>query len=324
MAVPGTLLYLSSADIDALGMTAHNTATLIQEVYGALAAGRAGSTPKNGFRVTPSTFFHSMPARYDAKGVIGIKWIGTADNTATGLPHINAMIVVNDIETAVVRAVMDGTQITAIRPAAVSLAAARYLARKDSRRMGFIACGVQASAHLEAFAKEFPIRELRCYSRRLATAETFAARAREQGFDAKAVSDPREAVEGQDIVVSSAPRASFPEPFLNADWLSPGSFMSGVDLARSWRSDNLRQLDVIATDHREQSLLEAAQPGVLPWQGGFDADLAELASGAHPGRRSPDQRTFLIHPGVGIGDLALAAYALEQAEARGLGTRLPR
>ena len=324
MGTTGTLLYLSSADIDALGLTAHGTATFIQEAYRALGAGQAGSTPKNGLRITPSTFFHSMPARYDAKGLVGIKWIGTADNTATGLPHINAMIVVNDIETAVVRAVMDGTQITAIRPAAVSLAAARYLARKDSRRMGFIACGVQAAAHLEAFAKEFPIRELRCYSRRLPTAEAFAARARDLGFDARAVADPRDAVEGQDIVISSAPRASFPEPFLDADWLPPGSFMSGVDLARSWRSDNLRQLDIIATDHREQSLLEAAQPGVLPWQGGFDADLAELASGAHPGRTSAAQRTFLIHPGVGLGDLAIAAHALERAEASGLGTRLPR
>ena len=71
-----------------------------------------------------------MPARYDDAGVIGTKWIGTALNAAKGLPHINAMIVINDIETAVVQGVMDGTVITAVRPAAVSLTAARRLARQ--------------------------------------------------------------------------------------------------------------------------------------------------------------------------------------------------
>lgn len=324
MATTGSFHYLSSADIDALALTSANVADAVEEGFRALGSGAAGSVPKIGFSVTPSTFFHAMPARYDAKGAVGIKWIGTADNEALGLPHINAMIVLSDIRTAVLTAVMDGTQITAIRPAAVSLVAARRLARKDSARIGFVACGVQAMSHLEAFAAEFPIREAACYSRRIATAEAFAAKLRARGLAARAVADPREAVEGQDIVVSSAPRASFPAPFLDPAWLSPGAFVTGVDLARSWICADLRKMDIIATDNREQSLREAAQPGVLPWPGAFDADLSELAAGTHPGRTSDAQRTFFIHPGVGIGDIAIATLALERAKARGLGTTLAR
>ena len=64
------------AALAALGNTAHGPETLIQAAYGALGAGQAGNTPTHGFRITPSTFFHSMPARYDAKGLVGIKWIG--------------------------------------------------------------------------------------------------------------------------------------------------------------------------------------------------------------------------------------------------------
>lgn len=71
----------------------------------------------------------------------------------------------SDAKTAVFKAVLDGKQITALRPAAVSLVAAGYLARADSRRIAFIACGTQAMAHLKAFTKAFPLREVTCYSR---------------------------------------------------------------------------------------------------------------------------------------------------------------
>lgn len=324
MSTRGTFLYLSGENIATLGLTASSVEKAVSDAYRALGEGNAASVPKTGFSCTPSTFFHAMPARYDSKGTIGIKWIGTADNSSTGLPHINAMIVLSDVRTAVIQAVMDGTQITAIRPAAVSLAAARHLARKESTRISFIACGVQAASHLLAFAGAFPIREVTCYSRRRESAERFAAQVRERGLTAHATTKPRDAVENQDIVVSSAPRASFPAPFLDPAWLSPGAFVSGVDLGRSWRCGDLRRMDLIATDNRVQSLAEASQPGVLPWHGEWDADLAELESGAHPGRTRPDQRAFFIHPGLGLGDVAIAALALELAKERGIGTELAR
>jgi alanine dehydrogenase len=324
MATRGSFRYLSSTDIEALDLRARDVADAIEAAFRDLGTGRAASVPKTGFRISPSNFFHAMPARYDAKGTVGIKWIGTADNAATGLPHISSMIVLSDIRTAMVQAVMDGTTITSIRPAAVSLVGARHLARRDSRRLGFVACGVQAMAHLEAFAAEFPIREVTCYSRRATTAEAFAKDVRARGFAAVVVTNPREAIEGQDIVVSSAPRASFSEPFLDPAWISPGTFVSGVDLARSWKSETIRDLDLVATDHREQSLAESRQPGVLPYQGNYDADLVELAAGSHAGRTTPAQRAILIHPGLGLGDIAIAALVLERAAVQGLGRMLPR
>ena len=324
MTALGECLYLSSADIGRLGLDFPHAEKALAAAYRALGEGRAGLVPKIGFNVTPSTFFHAMPARVDDSGVLGIKWIGTADNSATGLPHISSIIVLSDLETAVIRAIMDGTQITAIRPAVVSLVGARHLARKDSQRMSFIACGVQAMSHLKAFMTAFPLRTVTCYSRRLESAERFAASVRDLGLEATAVEDPREAVENQDIVVSSAPRASFASPFLDPAWLSPGSFVSGVDLGRSWHHERIRDLDLVATDNREQSKNEASQRGVLPWQGEWDADLAELESGSRPGRANDTQRAFFIHPGVGLGDVALAALAMQMAKRQGIGTMLPR
>ena len=49
-----------------LALTAAGTATAVEEAYRAR-QGRRRSVPKSGFDVTASTFFHAMPARYDAK-----------------------------------------------------------------------------------------------------------------------------------------------------------------------------------------------------------------------------------------------------------------
>lgn len=323
MAYDGTFLYLSGADVERLALTTKETADAVEEAYTALANGGARSVPKSGFDVTASTFFHAMPARYDSKGIVGTKWIGTSLNESVGLPHINAIIVLNDIETAIVRSVMDGTFITAIRPAAVSLVAARKLARKGSSRISFYPCGVQARAHLDAFMREFPIREVTCFSRRIETAQAFAGYARALGLKAKVVTDAREAVEGQDIVVSSAPRAADLVRVLDPAWLSPGSFVTGVDLARAWQCQDLRLLDLLATDNHLQSR-EAAAVGTIAWVGEYDADLSELASGRHPGRTSDMQRAFFLHPGLGLGDIAIASLACERARQLGIGMRLAR
>ena len=316
-------LYLSRADIVSLALTPSDVETAVEAAFRGLADGSAQCVPKLGIDPAPGTFFHAMPARVDAARTVGMKWVGVANNAGRGLPHINAILVLNDLETAVIKAVMEADTITGMRPAAVSLIAARRLARADSRRIGFIACGLQARTHMEAFAAAFPLKHATCYSRNAATAETFATELRAKGFDARATTDPRAAIEGQDIVVTSIPRSPGLKPYLNPAWISPGAYVAAPDLARCWHGKDLRKLDVLATDDRKQSHAAAAS-GHLPWSGDFDADLCELLTGRHVGRKTPSERTFFVHPGLGLGDIAVAAMALERALKQGIGTQLPR
>lgn len=318
-------LYLARADVRALMPAPRELEAVVEAAFRGLADGSAQVVQKNGMDPAPGTFFHAMPAR-PGPAVAGMKWVGVANNAARGhpeLPHINALIVLNDLASAGIFAVMDGDAITALRPAAVSMVAARRLARADSRRMGFVACGTQARAHFDAFAAAFPIEQVRCYSRRLESAQTFAKELSARGVQAQAVADPRAAVEGMDIVVSSMPRSPGLKPYLDPDWLSPGSFVSAPDLARGWICSDLRKLDLLATDDIKQSA-EAMASGHIPWTGSFDCELAELVTGTHPGRKKPEQKTFFIHPGLGLGDIAIASLILERARAKGVGTLLPR
>lgn len=55
---------------------------------------------------------------------------------------------------------MDGEVITAMRTAAVSAIATKYLAEKYDV-LAVLGSGVQATAHTEAFCKMFPIKKVR-------------------------------------------------------------------------------------------------------------------------------------------------------------------
>jgi alanine dehydrogenase len=316
------LLYLSRADVLALEIDPDAVRVALEGLLARKAAGGVRNAPKLSLLPGAGRLFQAMIAVADDPPLAATKVVGLApDNRACGLPHISALIVLADVESGVPMALMDASWITAVRTAAMTSVAARRLARPDATRIGFVACGAQARSHLAALRALFPLREVRAYSRQPDTARSFAAEARALGLEAEAVNDPRDAIVGLDILVTSVPAAPGLEPFLNPDWLAPGSFASLVDLGRSWRRpEALGRLDLRAVDDHEQT---AQAGGKLAYHGPFDADLTELAARRKPGRRTPEQRAMFISQGLAAADLAVAALVYDRARARGRGARLP-
>jgi len=67
-------------------------------------------------------------------------------------------------ETGELQAVLDGRYLTEARTAAVSAVSARWLARKDSKRLAIIGSGVQAHSHLEALKHVFEFERVTVWS----------------------------------------------------------------------------------------------------------------------------------------------------------------
>jgi ornithine cyclodeaminase/alanine dehydrogenase len=159
---------------------------------------------------------------------------------------------------------------------------------------------------------------VRAYSRRLSTARSFAEEASAEGLAAKAVAEPRQALEGADIVITTTPAMPRTAPFLDAAWLGPGSFAAMVDLGPSWITETLRGLARVVTDDIDQAGTER-----LNYPKPYDGEVAQLVSGSLEGRQSPEERTAIVFAGVGLADVAVAAAVYERASERRLGTVLP-
>ena len=307
-------LYLSSADVEACGLGLDAVEAVVEAMFVAKAAGRAVMQPKLGLLASNGTLFLASAGVLDTPPYGGVKWLGVADNDQRNLPHIAGLILLNDVETGMPVAAMDARWITGVRTAAITAVAARRLARADAASIGFVACGVQARAHLAALRRSFSITRVGAYSRRLATAEAFADEARSQGLEAEAVDAPRAAIENMDIVVTTTPVVPRTAPFLDAGWLSPGSFAAMVDLGRSWHAESLTGLDRVVTD-------DIAQAGAenLAYPKPYDGEVADLVSGEMPARLTDQERTGLVFAGLGLADVAVAAAVYERAVARRIG-----
>ena len=317
------LLYLSEAEVAGASIPLDRLREVVAEAFAAQARGTARAASKSVLTLGSGHVFQAKPAVLQASGYAGMKWFGLVPAAQTTGPTICSLIILSDVKSGAPLAVMGGNWITATRTGAMTAIAAQSLARADSETIGFVGCGVQAYSHLDAMRLVLPrLRSVVACSRTLASAEKFAAVARALGLEARTTTTPREAVEGLDVVITTVPEGAPTLEFLDTAWLAPGAFAAAVDLGRSWDRTTLRGVDILATDEHEQTKALAAM-GRMNFGGPYEADLADLTTGAKPGRTSAQQRAMFIYSGHALADLAAAQVVYETALQRGLGVRLP-
>jgi ornithine cyclodeaminase/alanine dehydrogenase-like protein (mu-crystallin family) len=318
-----TLLYLSEEDIARAAIPLGRLRDIVAGAFASKARGTALAAPKSVMNIGPGHVFQAKPAVLREANLAGMKWFGLVPSAQTSGPSISSVIVLSDVTTGGTLAVMGGNWITATRTAAMSAIAAQSLARTDCVSIGFIGCGVQAHSHLDALRLVLPkLSRVTAYSRTEASAARLTHAASALGMTASTTREPRTAVEGMDVVVTSVPEAASELEFLDTAWLAPGAFVSAVDLGRSWKRGTLRDADILVTDEHEQTRVLAAM-GRMSFAGPYDADLADLTTGAGMRRTSAVQRTMFIFSGHALADLAAAQFVYETARDRALGVNLP-
>jgi ornithine cyclodeaminase/alanine dehydrogenase-like protein (mu-crystallin family) len=148
--------------------------------------GAAELPPKIAIHPRPeASFVHAMPSHLrgdtPAGDLVGMKWVaGYATNTARGLPGIHATVVVNDPQTGIPTAILDGGPITAERTAAVSGVGLRHFgpAAGGAVDIAMIGAGVQGRSHLPVFAGLLPGARIRIFDRSPERAAALASVAR--------------------------------------------------------------------------------------------------------------------------------------------------
>ena len=250
----GEFLYLSRKTVEALAIPMAAIIENLEQMFREKGEGRVEMPPKPGIHTRPNDFTHAMPAYIPLLGASGVKWVsGYPENQKKGLPYISGLLILNDPDTGVPVAVMDCTWITAVRTGGATAIAAKHLARKDSTRVGIVACGVQGRSNLEALAGLYKLQEAKAYDIVPKIAQRFAKEMQEKtGVDVIPVESAREAVQEMDIVVTSGPILRDPAPAIGPGWLAKGAFACPLDFDSYWQGDALAQADKLATDDISQ------------------------------------------------------------------------
>ncbi|HEX9077713.1 MAG TPA: hypothetical protein VF932_18150, partial [Anaerolineae bacterium] len=134
--------------------------------------------------------------------------------------------------------------------------------------------------------------------------------------------EPRQAVEGMDVVVTAGPILHKPHATIKAGWWKPGTFASLVDFDSFWEGAAMKEASKFCTDDIPQ-LEHYRSIGYFQDIPPIHASLGELVAGKKPGRQSPQERTIACNLGLALDDMAVAPIVYRRAKERGIGTWLP-
>ncbi len=317
------ILYLSRTDVESVDLGMADIIDALDNMFKEKGEGRVEMPPKPGIHTRPDAFIHAMPAYIPSLEAAGMKWVsGYPENQKKGLPYITGLLILNDAETGIPTSVMDCTWITAMRTGAATGVAAKYLARKESSKVGIIACGVQGRSNLEALSCLYNLKTVKAYDLYPEVANRFASEMGEKlQLEIEVVDDPKKAVVGLDIVVTNGPVLKNPKPIIEPDWLAEGAFASPVDLDAYWQGGALHQADKLATDDITQ-MNYFRKIGYFQNTPTAYADLGEIVAGKKPGRQSDRERTICINVGLALDDVATAILIYKKAIDKGIGIEL--
>ena len=314
------MIYLSQHCLESLEIDTEEMIARLESLIRSQRDGSVQAAPKAALTTDDGRYLMATLSTSDDPPLMAVKGvIVNQKNTEKGLAAINGAIMLLNSETGIPVAYIDGNWITAVRTAAASLLAAKYLANSDSEIMAFIGTGVQARSHLKLFTDRYPIKEIRALGRGAKNRDALCQIASASGLEAIPCVDPRSAVDGADLIVSSLPITSTVEPFIDAAWLKPGVFVSSTDLAIPWQDETMGKFDQIIIDDLSQ---EAAMPKPMVDINLVGGDISGLVDGTATGRVNKAQRTAFVFRAVALGDLALSSLAYQKALANGKGVEI--
>ncbi|MGV8570439.1 MAG: ornithine cyclodeaminase [Pseudomonas asiatica] len=272
-------------------------------------------------------------ANHSADGVIELMPISDASryafkyvnghpkNTRHGLLTVMAFGALASVDTGAPLLLSEMTLTTAIRTAATSALAARYLAREDSRSMALIGNGSQSEFQAIAFNSLLGIDEIRLYDiDPAASAKLVANLANRPGLKLSIATSVAEAVRGADIVTTvTADKAC--ATILTPEMIEPGMHLNAVGGDCPGKTELHRAIVErarVIVEYEPQSRVEG-EIQQMP----ADSPVTEfwrVVAGEAKGRERTEQVTLFDSVGFALEDYSALRYVLDTAQALGIGT----
>jgi ornithine cyclodeaminase len=249
----------------------------------------------------------------------GFKYVnGHPKNTREGRQTVTAFGVLADVGSGYPMLLTEMTFLTALRTAAMSAVAARYLAPEGADTMAVIGNGAQSEFQALAFKAILNIRKLRLYDIDPLASRRCARNLAGMGFDATICTSAQEAVEGAHIITTATADKQ------NATILSDNMVGAGVHInavggdcpgKTELHRDILLRSDIFV-EYPEQTRIEGEIQQLAADH--LVTELWQVIAGQADGRRSGQQITLFDSVGFAIEDFSALRYVRDQLEATGL------
>lgn len=284
------------------------------------AALRGSVDPENDsprlFSDAPGGEFLIMPTRGEPYS--GVKVLTIApDNPARGLEKIQGVYVLFDTDTLAPAAVLDGTELTAIRTPAVTLTAVKHLAAAgeaagvpvaSSPLVVVFGAGVQAAGHIRAALAVYPDARFRVIGKRAERVAQLIERMGAEGIAVEPGSIETD-VPAADVIlcVTSSPTPLFDGALVADNAIVAAVGQHGLD-AREVDSTLVLRSDVVVegreSSWRESGNLAGARP-IDEWRSLAPRNIKELVNGEFA--RTPGRPALYTGVGMAWEDVVIAA-----------------
>jgi ornithine cyclodeaminase len=253
------------------------------------------------------------------KATYGFKYVnGHPKNMRDGLQTVTAFGVLADVASGYPLLLTEMTILTALRTAATSALAAKYLAPKGAKAMALIGNGAQAEFQAVAFKALIGIDRLRLYDIDATASEKCVRNLGRFGFDITVCRSAEEAVEGAQIVTTVTADKQ------NATILSDNMVGAGVHInavggdcpGKTELHAGILKRAGIFVEYTPQTRIEG-EIQQLPADHPV-TELWQVITGMAEGRRDARQITLFDSVGFAIEDFSALRYVNAQLRATGL------
>lgn len=313
-------LYLSSGDVAALA-TPEVAMRAAWAAVGSEESGDAVLPPRLDVDL-PRGFLRVMPAALGS--VMGVKVMTLVRGVGN-----RYLLLLYAQEQGELVAVLDASEITRLRTAAITVVAGQLLCPDGTDHLALIGSGFEAEGHLRAFASTWPIKTVRVFSPSTERREAFARRlCQELSLEIEPVASTAAAVDGATVAVIATKSQV---PVIAGSAFGPGTTVLSIGSTRP----DLRELDratfarasVVLVDSPEQVQRESGDVIEAIASGALGPDhLVAMCEAGNGALRLPGgtERDLLVFKSVGtaLQDLALAGEVLAAAIPAGVGRDL--
>ncbi|MDH3739717.1 MAG: ornithine cyclodeaminase family protein [Alphaproteobacteria bacterium] len=271
--------------------------------------------------------WEAMPSYIEEPEAAACKWVSIREQNREkfGLPTVFSILIYTHPETGFPLAIVDGSYHTVMRTGSSAAVSAKWLARKDSKRLAIVGAGHMAEGALATCNEIFSWQEVRIWSRSQATLDHFVAeqQPKYENFALQTSTNLEDVVPGADVVVTLTPARG---PIVRDEWIAPGTHIAAVgadkDGDQELETAILQRARIFVDDIRQ--CRTDGEINVPLNQGDIAEDdiageIGQVVAGKMAGRMSDDEVTVFDSTGIALQDSATVPLEYERAVAAGVG-----